>query len=208
MLWNTWLSCIRRAQITEEGAETEVENTTSVRHRNSVFESQGVRIKTVNSHFFFLIFQDKQCSDFMRAKATVGEASWRCTPKILLHRPDRGTPPGEPEFEHHHFSLKHLWTGTSVPSNLAADKEFLFVDEASHPPSELRLAPDASTQQISKPEDCFSEGGPGAERFVLAPSDHPSVPAEYLPESPLLRSHYSWIRDLCHFSNILVCVVL
>lgn len=116
--------------------------------------------------------------------------------------------PREPEFESHHFSLKHLWTGTSVPSNLAADKEFLFVDEASHPPSELRLAPDASTQQISKPEDCFSEGGPGAERFVLAPSDHPSVPAEYLPESPLLRSHYSWIRDLCHFSNILVCVVL
>jgi hypothetical protein len=42
-----------------------------------------------------------------------------------------------------------------MPFCLAAKEEFLFVAETSHPLSELRLALNAFSKQISKPEGFF-----------------------------------------------------
>lgn len=73
----------------------------------------------------------------------------------------------ESEFESDRFfSEASLDRNKHANQSHSRERISLFVAEASHPPSELRLAPEASTQQISKPEDCFSEGGPGEESFV------------------------------------------
>lgn len=122
--------------------------------------------------------EGKQCSDFMRAKATVCEASKRRT--CLTDQTNEH--PREPEFESYHFfSVASLDRNKHAIQSHSRERISPFVAEASHPPSELRLAPEASTQQISKPEDCFSEGGPRAESFVQCPSDRPSVTSAYLP---------------------------
>jgi hypothetical protein len=48
----------------------------------TLFESHGVKIKTVNRHLFFLIFQDKQYSELMKTKGILEVCP--CTSKHSL----------------------------------------------------------------------------------------------------------------------------